>query len=342
MTIDIATGKTLIYMEFSVEVVIRRSAVIGISIMVLLCLTPQVHAQEPYVYFQKIINYDEEGKPLLMPYFVYSDHRWNELYVIDGRGRIIVYNSEFYPILTLDRRWGIVSPLSLTMDRRGNLYVIQAPSRQYRDYRISVFNRALIWERDIVLKAEIKGKEFLPRRLAVDERGDIYVVGENFRGVVVLDSKGELKGILSPVEKGEKAPIVDVRIDDKGWIYLVNIWDSRIYVYNKNRSFLFAFGEKGGVMGKLSQPKTVAVDVRRGLIYVVDYMRHSVSAYSRNRGVFLFEFGGRGWSEGWFQFPVYIDVDSEGRIIVADFFNNRVQVFKPSTRAILGEYIVVQ
>lgn len=288
------------------------------------------HAQEPDVYFYKIINYDEEGKGLLMPFFVYSDHKWNELYVIDGRGRIIVYNSDYYPILTLDKRRGIEAPLALTLDKEGNLYIIQAPTKNIPDYRISVYNRAMLWERDIILKADLGGHKFQPKRVAVDKKGNIYVAGNRFQGVVVLESNGKLKGILSPVEKGKKVYINDVKIDDEGRIYLVNIWDSRIYVYNKNRSFLFAFGEKGGVMGKLSQPKTVAIDVKRNLIYVVDYMRHAVSAYTRNRGRFLFEFGGRGWSEGWFQFPVYVDVDREGKIIVADFFNNRIQIFKPS------------
>jgi hypothetical protein len=41
----------------------------------------------------------------------------------------------------------------------------------------------------------------------------------------------------------------------------------------------------------------------------------------------MFEFGGMGWSEGWFQHPSYFIVDKLGRIIVADTFNQRVQVF---------------
>jgi hypothetical protein len=41
----------------------------------------------------------------------------------------------------------------------------------------------------------------------------------------------------------------------------------------------------------------------------------------------MFEFGGMGWSEGWFQHPSYLIVDKLGRIIVADTFNQRVQVF---------------
>jgi DNA-binding beta-propeller fold protein YncE len=62
-------------------------------------------------------------------------------------------------------------------------------------------------------------------------------------------------------------------------------------------------------------------------MYVVDYMRHTVSAYDKE-GKYLFEFGGLGWGEGWFQYPRDIAVDSSGRILIADTFNNRIQVFQ--------------
>ncbi|MCK5506672.1 MAG: hypothetical protein KAJ10_16020, partial [Thermodesulfovibrionia bacterium] len=89
---------------------------------------------------------------------------------------------------------------------------------------------------------------------------------------------------------------------------------------------LLKFGEKVGSSGKLSRPKAVGVDYRKGRMYVVDYMRHTISVYSMD-GTFIFEFGGMGWGEGWFQHPLDLAIDSGSRIIVADLFNQRVQVF---------------
>ena len=54
-------------------------------------------------------------------------------------------------------------------------------------------------------------------------------------------------------------------------------------------------------------------------------MRHTANVYARD-GEFLFEFGGMGWRDGWFQYPSDIDVDAFGNVLVADTFNNRVQV----------------
>ena len=88
---------------------------------------------------------------------------------------------------------------------------------------------------------------------------------------------------------------------------------------------MFAFGEKGGAPGRLSQPQSLAVDHTRNVIYVVDYMRHSVLLY-RYDGEYLFEVGGMGFGPGWFNFPIHIDVDWSSNLIVSDFFNHRVQV----------------
>ena len=279
--------------------------------------------------FQTQINRDEEGRRLLLPFFVYVDRLRDEIYVIDGRNRVIIYNTALYPLLTLDKRRGVTSPLALTVDAEGNLYIIQAPTEETPFHRVSVFDRACFWQKDIIITTEREGEQFKPYRIAVNRRSEIYLAGQNFRGVLLLDQEGALKGLLAPVEEGKRAPIIDVKIDDEGRVYLVNITDSKIYVYDEDNRFLFKFGEKGGVTGKLSQPKSVGVDVRRQMVYVVDYMRHTISAYSRERGKFLFEFGGKGWSPGWFQFPSYLDVDSRGRVIVADTFNRRIQVFEP-------------
>lgn len=277
--------------------------------------------------FYKIIDFDEEDKRIAVPRYVYVDRRRGDIYVLDARGsRILIYNSSFYPVLTIDKGWGINIPLAVTTDPEGNLYILQlTPERQYK---ISIYDQGLVWQKDLIFRQDIT---FQPSRLAVNKRGDIYlVIANNNNGVMIIDSDGNVKDALSVEEYGEKVPISDVKIDQEGRIYLTSIRDSRIFVYDENHKLLYKFGEKGGVAGKLSQPYTVGVDEKKGYIYVVDPMRHAVSVYSREDGTYLYEFGGRGWSEGWFQFPSFLDVDGEGRVIVADQFNDRLQVFVSS------------
>jgi hypothetical protein len=116
-----------------------------------------------------------------------------------------------------------------------------------------------------------------------------------------------------------------VTIDSQGRIYMVCPETGKIYVHDAEERFLFAFGTKGGSPGQLSNPRALVIDETRGLIYVADYMRHSILAYSMS-GEYLFETGGRGETPGWFNFPNDIALTSRGELIVADLFNRRVQV----------------
>jgi DNA-binding beta-propeller fold protein YncE len=280
----------------------------------------------PVTYLDSITE-DEEGGNIYFPYFVYTEPVKKEIYIIDGKNRIIIYTSDFFPLYTLSKRNGIEAPNSLIVDADGNLYVAQSATKENLRTRISVFNACLKWERNIYFKGFEGADSFVPNRLAIDKKGNIYVAGTYFPGVLILNNQGKLLEILSPEEEGRKIKINYVTMDQAGKLYLVSEEESHIYVYDDNRKFLFKFGEKGGSRGKLSRPQAVAVDDHNGRMYVVDYMRHTISVYDKD-GKPIFEFGGLGWGEGWFQYPRDISIDSSGRIFIADTFNNRIEVFQ--------------
>ncbi len=218
----------------------------------------------------------------------------------------------------------------MTVDAEGNLYIAQSATKENPRARISVFNACLKWERDIYIEGFEGADSFIPYRLAVDKKGNIYLAASYFPGVLILNNQGKLLEIISPEEEGRKVKLTNVTIDKMGRIYLVSEEEGHVYVYDENRKFLFKFGEKGGGSGKLSRPMAVGVDNRNGRMYVVDYMRHTISVYDKN-GKYLFEFGGLGWGEGWFQHPRDIAVDASGRILVADTFNDRIEIFNRMT-----------
>lgn len=280
----------------------------------------------PVAYLDSITE-DEEGGKLSFPSFVFAEAVKNEIYIIDSKSGIVIYTSDFFPLFTLKKRDGIDIAQGLTVDAKGNLYVAQAITKDNPRQRISVFNACFQWERDIYLEGFEGSQSFVPYRLAIDKKGNIYVAGSYFPGVLMLSNQGKLMEIISPEEEGKRVNLNYVTLDQAGRIYIVSEEVSHIYVYDENRKFLFKFGIKGGSTGKLSRPLAVGIDNRNGRMYVVDYMRHTVSAYDKE-GKYLFEFGGLGWGEGWFQYPKDIAVDSKGRIFVADTFNDRIEVFQ--------------
>jgi len=70
------------------------------------------------VYYD-VINTDEDGGKLSYPGFVLAEPVTNEIYVIDGMSRIIIYTPDFFPMYTLTKRNGIESPQGLAVDEKG-------------------------------------------------------------------------------------------------------------------------------------------------------------------------------------------------------------------------------
>jgi hypothetical protein len=79
----------------------------------------------PVTYLYSITEDEEEGS-LGFPSFVYVEPFKKEIYIIDGKARIIIYTSDFFPIFTLSKRNGI-GPLVLLVLMPA-MYVAQASS----------------------------------------------------------------------------------------------------------------------------------------------------------------------------------------------------------------------
>jgi len=280
-----------------------------------------------------IIREDYNGLILSYPSQLFFDSVKNEIYITDsGNNRILIYTYDFYPLLCIDKSNGIESPIGLAVDPEGYIFVSQSSGSKQKRARISILSPSLRWKKDIFFEGFENSDGFSPKNIAISKVGRFYVTGNSFHGVVVLNKDGTFSHLLSPVDrlgKGEeqKATICDVEIDRSGRIYLLSEDMGRIYVYDDKENFLFKFGQKGGGSGKLSRPRGITLDNRNKRIYVIDYMRHTANAYSED-GRFLFDLGGKGWGKGWFQYPSDIATDDSGDVLVADTFNNRVQVLK--------------
>lgn len=121
--------------------------------------------------------------------------------------------------------------------------------------------------------------------------------------------------------------VKDIAIDHDGRIFLLSEEMSKVYVYGPGENLILSFGEKGGSPGKMSRPRGLGLDENKQCVYIVDYMRQTVLVFDM-AGRFIFEFGGRGAGPMWFNFPNALTVDRNGNVIIADLFNNRVQVLE--------------
>ena len=324
------------------------------------------------------------------------DKDQEELYLIsNSEDGIIIYDKEFFPYIALGKGRGITAPTGIFFDSKtGDIYVCQAFSPP-NPPRLTILNSSFFIRKEIIFKEMPEAENFIPTRGTIGKHGNIYIAGNNTKGVIVLDKNGNYLHWLKPMDKvrtqkkditdknttkqlelpvsnlespkateeedetdeegdddlglpeglrpkakakivtrdteKELAPvqIINVTSDKDGHLFLLSEEASKVYVYSPNETLLFSFGKKGGSNGKMSRPRGIAVDDTKKCIYIVDYMRQTILVYDLG-GKFIFEFGGRGTGPLWFNFPTSITTDRQGRIIVADLFNSRVQIMKPS------------
>jgi len=101
-----------------------------------------------------------------------------------------------------------------------------------------------------------------------------------------------------------------------------------VFLSSIDLSLLFKIGGKrGSEAGRFNSPSSIAIDNDRHRIIVCDTYNHRVQVLSSIDGSFLFEFGSRGDQPCQFKFPHGVCIDNQGRIIVADCNNHRLQSF---------------
>jgi len=101
-----------------------------------------------------------------------------------------------------------------------------------------------------------------------------------------------------------------------------------VFLSSIDLSFLFSVGgNQGSQPGEFNYPSDIAIDDDRHRIVVSDALNHRVQVLSLIDGSFLFEFGCQGDQPGQFVVPQGLCIANQGRIIVADNDNRRLQSF---------------
>jgi len=132
-----------------------------------------------------------------------------------------------------------------------------------------------------------------------------------------------------------------VEVDDQGNVWVTDVGRAQgigqtVLKFSPSGELLMTLGTPGvagSAPGQFEQPSDVTV-APNGDVYVTDGHRGGGAAVGNARiqmfdrdGRFLTMWGRKGMGPGEFDMPHAIDLDSKGRVFVADRQNNRVQVF---------------
>lgn len=129
----------------------------------------------------------------------------------------------------------------------------------------------------------------------------------------------------------------DVAIGPNGLAYVVDASAARVVAFNQDGTVAHKWGSKGSADGEFSEPWGIAV-AGNGDVYVADTWNHRVQRFDGS-GKFLGKWGGfvdaKGGLDvrpGSFWGPRKVAVAPDGRVLVTDAGNKRVQVFESDGR----------
>ena len=258
-----------------------------------------------------------------------SDARGRVLVVDAGRNAILVFEPQAKEakkgegellVWTQAEEWvAFQSPIALAFAWKGRLAVSDARLK-------TVY---LLDDKGVPVGKLGSGALERPTGLAFDAaRGDLYVADTEASVVKVFGEDGALRRTIGQPGSapGEfNAPTHLAFAGDS--LYVSDALNNRIQVFDPAGNFLRVTGEPGVHVGQLSRPKGVAFSAEDKLAYVVEsYFAHLL--IFNQEGQFLLGIDGAGLPTGKLMLPAGVWLGSDGKVFVADMYNNRVVVFE--------------
>jgi sugar lactone lactonase YvrE len=255
-----------------------------------------------------------------------------KLYVADGKvGVVFIIDPETHDteMIKNGKDAGFVLINGLAIDDADRLFVSDAQA-----HRILIFNAKHKGE------AAITSGLVTPAGMAIDnENRFLYVADIGLDQVLVYDADNLtlLRKIGTPDTKhtatapGDFSKPTSVAVDQDGNLYVADMLNYRIEVFDADGQFIRAFGKHGDGPGYFAMPKGVAVD-SDGHIWVTDTVQSRVQLFSQEGDLLMYLGGQQGVLPGTFSGLQYITIDKSNRVFTSEVYPGRVQMFRYVTQ----------
>jgi DNA-binding beta-propeller fold protein YncE len=193
---------------------------------------------------------------------------------------------------------------------------------------IYIYDRDGAYQRTFALAQPRPGWQ--PLGLAFDAKGNLYVTDLSgpYQKVLVIDRAA---AVVRTLGENEKLSFPNgVAVDGGGNVYVSDSNNGRLLMFGASGTVRAQIG-RGAGQGNLGLPRGLAVD-GSGRVFVADSTGQGVFVYRAPAGderllQYLGYVGGEGVSDGMFEYPNSVAIDTRGRVYVADTFNDRVQIW---------------
>ena len=244
----------------------------------------------------------------------------------EGQRQVHIFDSKGAEVGTIVPKGSLAAsrtPVYIALDpANGDVYVSDR-----------IAGTVFVYDRDGLYRREFEPdpaiKDWQPMGLAFDGKSNLYVsdLGEKNHRIEVFSSEGALLRTVVP-DGGLLFPN-GLAVDAAGTLYTSDSNHGRVVISGPEDQTIASI-PRGSGPGELGMPRGVALDDSHRL-YVVDSSEHAVDMYRMDektgRPAYIASFGQAGRADGAFGFPQGVATDTRGRIYVADWANNRVQVW---------------
>ena len=253
-----------------------------------------------------------------------------------------------------------VWPTAIVVDSRGLAYVTDEWLNRVSIFDTTVdFNGEDIEEKNFLRKWGVGGSDpgqlGAPAGLALDANEDLYITEQGNHRVSRFTRDGEfLMTFGGPGSApGQFHKPWGITVDSEGNVYVADWGNDRVQKFTPQGEFLTTIGEPGSGPGRLHRPSDVAVD-SDGDVYVTDWGQNKVEVYDSSGESLITLYGDHEKlsprsveyldlntvdyekrqlvtnfePERYFDSPTAVEVDREGRIIIADNIRLRLQVYR--------------
>jgi hypothetical protein len=214
-----------------------------------------------------------------------------KVFVADtGNHRIQIYNSGGTYLATLgdygSGNYEFDVPRGVALDSSDNIYVADS-----ENHRVQIYNSSRVYVGRIGVTG-VPGDDNAhfdrPYGVAVNSNGDVYVADNENRRVQKCTGSGStwtcstFAGVTDEWgdDFGHFSRPRDVAVDAQNRVYVADVWNNRVQVFDNSGAYLTTIGgEWGGDVGRFRNPHGVHIDAD-GNVYIADSDSHRIQKFA--------------------------------------------------------------
>ncbi len=293
-----------------------RHRVVRAATALLISAAGIARAEPLRLVFEQAVYVDaaKEGVPLRAPQGVACDSAGNVVVADTGNQRLVLYGFREGRVAggTQVKLSQLTYPTTLQIDSKGTILALDAKARRIVRVDLKGSFQGMMEIRNAGAGNLVIGG------FKLDPADNVYVLDIAGRRVLVTDRNGVVNRTLEL----PKGLFTDVAADAAGTVYAVEANEGVVWSAEKTATELKPLTKS--MKDKMSFPSSLMAS--RGRLYIVDQHGNGVVVLGTDGS-----FQGRqlaiGWNDGFVYYPSQLCMTEEGRVLVADRNNDRVQYF---------------